>query len=311
MAKYKRDEIVSVSFHYMDRKVVTEGNEPKRHPFSPQEFEYLCAGITNQKAPDLTIKEQFDSVKFGKVVPFSKLTQVDKRCIFGVYEGAYWGHSYKNSEKGDISAESINQRRFNFMLYLSESGRIYIASQYLGLYGFYDGLKKTILNLLPSKKGVEVHTFRQDAIDYSKAVAKEVKVSISSAGDKITSDNLFSSGSMVAVKKRTADDGFEEEVRKSILSLISSPLEKKKKAIADLLKKSLIDVPDEEIENCTVLASIGKVERIIYVLGGSDFASRFPIDVEIKYDGHPDYDSTMKAMYDLLAREIIARKEDV
>lgn len=311
MAKYKRDEAVTVSFHYFERTIMNEGEKPTTHPFSQAEFDALCKAIEDQKTPDLTDKVDHDNVKFGRVVPFSRIKRKDNRCLFGVYEGAYWGHAYKNSEKGEISAESINQRRFHFILYLSDSGRIFIGSQYLGLYGFYEGLKKTLLKLLPSRKNVDANTFRQDAVDFSKAIAKEVKVSMSSGGNKITSDNLFSSGSMVAVKKRSAEDGFEEEVRKSLFSLLKSPLEKRKKAIAELLKSSLIDVKDDDVENCTVLASVNGTDRVIYVLGGSNFASRFHLGVTIKYDGHPDYDETEAAMYEVLSNEIIARKESV
>lgn len=311
MAKQRKDEAVTASFHYLQREKKVEGQQPESVPFSKDEFDTLCAKIEKQKLPDLDDPEQFSAVKFGRVVPFSKVKRLDDRCLFGVYEGAYWGHAYKNSDKGDISAESINQRRFHFMLYLSDSGKIYVASQYLGNYGGYTSLKRTVLSYLEHSSQIEAHSFRQDAIDLTKAVAKEVKVSMSTTAKKITSDNLFSSGSMVAVKKRSAEDGFETEVKQSLFPLLKSPVEKRKQAIAEMLKKSLIDVKDVDIENCTVLASVNGRDRVIYVLGGSSFASRYFLDVQIKYDGHPDYDQTRDAIYDALKHEVVAGKEDV
>lgn len=299
MQKYKKDEVVTASFHYLQRELRGKDQESKVVPISEDEFEALCHNIMNQGLPDLTDPDQFNAVKFGRVVPFSKVQKVDGRSLFGVYENAYWGHSYKNSDKGDISAGSINQRRFHFLLYLSDSGRIYVASQYLGGYGGYTSLSRTIKSYMVNSSQLDFHSFRQDAINLDKAVAKEVKVSMSSTGKKITSDNLFSSGSMVAVKKRSADDGFETEVKKSLFPLLKSPVEKRKQAIAEMLGKSLIDVKDEDIENCTVIASVNGRDRVIYVLGGRDFASRFHLDVEIKYDGHPDYDKTRAAMFDV------------
>ncbi len=311
MPKQKKDEVVTASFHYLEREIKAKDQEPKVVPITQDEFDALCTKIEKQVLPDLNDPEQFNAVKFGRVVPFSKVQRVNGKCLFGVYENAYWGHSYKNSEKGSISADSINQRRFHFLLYLSDSGRIYVASQYLGGYGGYTSLSRTIKSYMEKSAQLDFHSFRQDAIDLNKAVAKEVKVSMSSKGKKITSDNLFSSGSMVAVKKRTAEDGFETEVKKSLFPLLKSPVEKRKQAIAEMLKKSLIDVKDEEIENCTVIASVNGRDRVIYVLGGRDFASRFYLDVEIKYDGHPDYEQTRTAMFDVLKNDIVAGKEDV
>jgi len=311
LAKYKKNEVVTASFHYLQRESKVPDQEPKMVPISKAEFDALCDKIKNQVLPDLSDPEQFSSVKFGRVVPFSKVQKVNGRCLFGIYENAYWGHSYKNSDKGEISAGSINQRRFHFLLYLSDSGRIYVASQYLGGYGGYTSLSRTIKSYMDKPAQLDFHSFRQDAIDLNKAVAKEVKVSMSSTAKKITSDNLFSSGSMVAVKKRTPEDGFETEVKKSLFPLLKSPLEKRKQAIAEMLRKSLIDVKDEDIENCTVIASVNGRDRVIYVLGGRDFASRFFLDVDIKYDGHPDYEQTRIAMLDVLKNEIVAGKEDV
>jgi len=311
LARQRKDEAVTASFHYLQREHKVEGAQPKIIPFSQKEFDDICDKVLNQKLPDLNDPDEFNAVKFGRVVPFSKVKRLDPRCLFGIFEGSYWGHSFKNSEKGDISADSINQRKFHFMLYLSDSGRIYVASQYLGNYGSYTSLKHTVKSYLTKPSQIEASSFRQDSINLDKAVAKEVKVSMSTTGKKITSDNLFSSGSMVAVKKRTAEDGFETEVKKSLFPLMKSPVEKRQKAIADMLKKSQIDVNDDDIENCTVLANVNGRDRVIYVLGGSSFASRYFLDVEVKYDGHPDYDQTRDAIYDVLKHDIIAGKEDV
>lgn len=311
MPKHNKEDLVTASFHFAQREVKKEGHETEIVAFTQAEFDSLCDKILNQPAPDLTDLEQFNAIKFGRIVPFKDTKRVDQRCLFGVYENSYWGHSYRNSDKGDISADSINQRKFHFLLYLSDSGRIYIASQYLGHFGGYTSLSKTIKSYLDKHSEIEFHSFRQDEIDLRDAVAKEVKVSISSKNKKISSDNFFSSGSMVAVRKRSADDGFEEEVRKSLFSLRKSPIEKKKQALAEMMRKSLIDVSDADIENCTIVASIDGRDHVIYLLGSYDFASRFLLNVAINFDGHPKYEETFKAMYGILEHQIIAVKENV
>jgi hypothetical protein len=294
------------SFHFLERK----SSEGESIGFSNEEYEKLCQSIVDQESPDLTDEKQFSAVKFGVVVPFSKTQRVDQRTLFGVFEGAYSGHSFKNSAKGEISAESINQRKFHFIIYHSLSGRIYIGCQYLGNYGDYIGLKNTLISFFDERRNINAVSFRQDAIDFSKAVAKEVRVSLSDKGKTITSKNLFSEGSMVAVRKRRKDESFPEEVKKSLFPLLKSPIDKRRQAIASLLKDSLIDAKDDDIENCTVVASVNGRDRVIYVLGGYNFASRFHLNVPVMADGHPEYTKTKEAILKILSDEIVQKKED-
>src|SRR5688572_7219133 len=77
------------------------------------------------------------------------------------------GHSYRNSSKGEISADSINQRRFHFLLYLAESGRVYIGTQYLGNFGAYEPLRRTIIELFSGSQAIHSHTFRVETVDPS------------------------------------------------------------------------------------------------------------------------------------------------
>jgi len=311
LPKHNKNDIVTASFHFLQREIKKDGQDKTTEAIEQSEFDALCDKIMHQPSPDLKDPPQFDAVKFGRVVPFSSVKKISDRCVFGVYENAYWGHSYKNSEKGIISADSINQRHFHFLLYLSDSGRIYVASQYLGGFGGYTSLSNTIRRYMGNPAQIEFHSFRQDAIDLSNAIAKEVKVSMSSKGNKISSKNFFSSGSMVAVRKRNADDGFEAEVRKSLFPLLKSTVDRRKESIAKMLRSSLIDVKDEDIENCTILATVNGRDRVIYVLGGYDFASRFFLNVRVTRDGHPDYNETQKAMFDILKDQILSGKEDV
>lgn len=312
MAKQQKNEAVTATFHYLVREELQDGKDPKVIPFSQDEFDDLCNAIKNQKSPNLKVKEEFRQVKYGQIVPFHNAVSLNDQCLFGAFEGAYSGHAFTNSDKGDISADSINQRKFHFLLYLSDTGKIYIGAQYLGNYGDWTGLRHTIVSLLPNQSTIQSYTFRQDEVDFTKAVAKEVRVSLSRNGESLESKNLFSQSSMIAVRKKSKEDGFEDKVQKTLIPLMMSSIDKRKQAIAELLTGSdLYDVKDNDIENCTIVASVNGRDRVIYMFGGANFASRFKLDVELKVDGHPKYDQTKKAMYDVLRDEIISRKEDV
>jgi hypothetical protein len=182
----------------------------------------------------------------------------------------------------------------------------------LGHFGGYTRLCGTIRSLLSDPKSVQSHSFRLDATDLQHAKAKEVKVSFARKSTSIAAKNLFSQGGMIAFKKSGKNDGFEAQVQEKIFGLLGQGRADIKKGIAKLLKETnLFDVSDEDIEDCTVIANVNGKQKTIYMLQSGHFATKFPLDVSLNADGHPEYDKTKTAMIELWRDEIIARREDV
>jgi hypothetical protein len=151
-----------------------------------------------------------------------------------------------------------------------------------------------------------------DAGHYKNAAAKEVKVTIAKKGQSIASSNIFQQSAVIAFKKQNKDDGFEEEVSKRLLAFFGQPLNTIKKAVASILKENeLMDVSDEDIQDCTVVASVNGSRKVIYLMESGLFATRFPLDVPLNSNGHPKYDETKQAIIKTLETEIISRSEDV
>jgi len=304
---------VSVSFHYFEKGVRGENGEFTPAKFLEAEFEGLVSTIEDQPDPDLNDANDFDGVKYGRLVPFSNLERVNDRTLFGRFTSAYWGHSFENTEKGKIGAETLNLREFCFLLYLSESGRIFLGCQYLGNYGDYGSLSRSLLRMTGLGQSVRSCSVFSEAEDFKNTIPQEVRVTLSSNSKSIASENVFNSGSMVAFKKSGKDDVFEVTVRDQLLSMVGQPVADIKKQVAAMLNKNeLFSVDDEDIRDCVVTVRKKKARgtKTVYLFGHSSRATKFHMDVELDADGWPVLDKAKSKMLKKLDEEIISKVMD-
>ena len=308
----RRNEAVTASFHFFAREHKAEGAKPRRVPFKPEEFDALAASLQRRPTINLSNARDKESLQFRQVVPIEQVVRVDPRTVFGVFKAAYWGHSYENSHRGEIPADSISLRPFHFLVYLSESGRLYIGSQYLGQFGGYTGLSRTLTSLLPDPESINAHSYRLPASYYREAQAKEVRVSISKNSGDIARPNVFQSGATIGFKKQEKNDGFEKAVADALLSLVGQPQAVVRSAVARLLRENeLFAAEDKDIDDCTVVALVNGKRKVIHMIETGQFATRFPLDVQLNQKGHPMYEPTKTEMIKVLRNEIISRSEDV
>lgn len=309
MSKTK-NEVVSVSFHYLSRRLKQASGEYKEAGFSEAEFHLLFQKLAARPKFDPSDEAQADRVRFRQEAPLEHLERLDGRTIFGTYEASYWGHSYRNTVRGEIPPESISLRPFHFLLYLSKSGRVYLGTQYLGQFGGYGAIERTVRDCLPADELIASSTFRLGGANFANAQPREVKVQIADRSSSIAKANQFGDSAMVIFKKKSKYDGFEGVVSDKILSHIDRPKAILKKAVAELANQSqLITVRDVDIEDCTVIALVNGKRKTINVLEEGSFATKFPIDVPLTALGHPDSPKTKAAMLKLLSNQIIARNE--
>ena len=247
----------------------------------------------------------------GKDIPLERPTRINKKTLYGIFRAPYSGHSYENSARGKIPADSVSLRQFHYLLYLSDSGRIYLGSQYLGQFGGYGPLSKTLVGLMPEPKTVKSRTFRLDIAALDSAKPKKVTVQLAQKPNSIAGQNVLTSGGAIAFKKGS-DSDFEEKVSKFLLPLVGDRVEKVKKRVAKLLNENdMFDVDDDDILNCSIIADVNGNRRTIYLSEDGNFATRFPLDLKLNKDGHPDYDKLKDEMLRLLSEKIIARQENV
>lgn len=312
MNKKHKNEEVSISFHYLKREKDSDTEKKEELAFTKDEFEGIHQGLLDIKKLDVTEDEIMDELRFRKLAKIEKIEKTDNRTVTGIYKASYWGHSYENSLKGIIPADSLNLRPFFFMLYLSESGRIYLASQYLGNYGGYTAIKNSVISKLANKHGVVSCSFNIGNLNIESAISKEVEITYSRKSKHITGKNIFGKTGALSFRKENKNDGFESIINDKFLSLRSKPHNEIRKHISSLLKESnLMEINDDEIENCKVIALINGSRKVIQLLEGNNYATRFPVNILMNDDGHPVYETLKQEATKLLVNEIISRKEDV
>jgi hypothetical protein len=300
-------DIATVSFHFLQREREVRGDQ-EVDPFTPAEFDRLCSNIQNQPWPDLDDEETRERVRFGTLVPFRNFERVSPRIARGTFQTSYSGHAFHNSEKGKIAAQSLNQREFQYLLYLSDRGQIFVGAQYLGNYGGYDALRWGLLRHMPSRAGVRSYSFRREVYDPRLVKAKEIRINIASATGRDDEDNVLTKKRMIVLQREGAgDEGFEDAARENFFPIMSSDAPDKKDRLIELLSdNNLMSADDEDVKNCVILAEIDGREKRLHVIGDSNFATRFPLQVPYNIDGHPEYDPTAEAIINTLRREIIA-----
>lgn len=312
MARRNRKDKVTVSFHYLTRTVEASDGEPTHSPFTVAEFNEAMDAILAIPPIDTSTQEGVDKLRFTSVVPIQGLKEVEPHLFFGTYTAVYTGHTYQNTAKGEIPYNSASLRDFGFIAYWSKpKGRIYLATQYLGQFGDYTGLKTTVIRAL-NKKGVESHSFRNSTTAFQKVKAKEISIEYMKSGSDAGTSNSFGNIATIVLKRSGDGSDFAAETRKRLFSLIESPKDKIKSEVAKILRENrLTSVADEDIINCTVLAEVEGSERRYYFINDSNFATQFPVSVGMDIHGHPDPDQLQAAMRNLLKSEILKKSEDV
>ncbi|MDC7684055.1 hypothetical protein PQU92_12265 [Asticcacaulis sp. BYS171W] len=310
MAKRKQEE-ATCSFHYLVREKRVEGKDPEIVPFTDEQFKEFCDILLAQPKIDLSDDETCKRLKTTNLAPVEMCEKVDDRTVFGRFRSLYSGHAYDNTDVGEIPDSSVSLRPFFFLAYLSESGRIYVGSQYLGQFGGYMGLFQTLRLLLPEP--VVSISFRHDATSYKDAKPKEVRVNFSRKPNEITGSNKFGQrGAMTFKSNSNSDIEFNDTVTTKLLAKIGQPNAVIKKAVADMLSgNEILALRDEDIEDCTVIATVNGKKQTINIIEAGHFATRFPLEIAEYIKGHPDRVKSKAAMMKLLKDQIISRTEHV
>lgn len=307
MASRRKNEAVTVSFHYLTRSVENHRGERDVVPFTVDEFANLATSLETVGQCDLDDDKVKDLVRLKRLVPIHNVNRQDDRIITGTYRAAYWGHAYDNTIVGKIPADSISLRPFYFLLYLSKSGKIYLGVQYLGQFGSYEGIKNTVKRYLPRGKEIVAHSFRHDASQFESLVPSEVQVKIHRKPDSIWKKNAFSEGALVTFRDQNNEYDFGGEVKRRLGAAFGTNIGEAKKAASAIVNDSgLLDVKDEDIVDCTIIGNVNGRRKTIYMISPGVFATPFHISPSFNEDGHPDAKPTIEQMINLLKTKIIS-----
>jgi hypothetical protein len=314
MAVNKPREGIFVSFHYLEKGIQEDRGDFVRHKFTKAEFEKLTSFIANQPTPNLKDEGDLEMIRRGKLQPYDACKSEDERTFCGVFRSAYWGHTYENSDKGNIAAQSVNLRDFCFFLYHADDGTIFIGTQYLGNYGGYTVFSDILKKQLKSgeKAKIRSQSIVSDAYSLKDTTPIEVKIDLKNTGKTIEERQAFGSSGMLAFKKSAGDEVFELTVRDKFLSLLGSPISKIKKEIARIVSENEIySVDDEAIQNCRVVVKKKKGgQHTVHLFDQGHRATMYHLDVQLDQQGKLRVAQTIRCMLKKFDEEIIPKISD-
>ncbi|MCE4225352.1 hypothetical protein HCU64_16470 [Methylobacterium sp. C25] len=128
MAAKKKKEAVSVSFHYLSRSKESDKGDVIHTAFTSDNFNLLEDNMKKQTPIDFRDQKSVDRLRFRSEIILLNIKRENPRTIIGTFKNPYSGHAFENTHKGKIPADSVSLRPFHFLIYLSDEGRIYIAS---------------------------------------------------------------------------------------------------------------------------------------------------------------------------------------
>ena len=300
----KKNEEVSASFHYLLR--LRKSEQAIVVPFTLADFSALFEKMNAQKPFDMRNEDDIDRLRLRQEAPLQNLERMNDRTITGTFRGSYWGHAFDNTHKGKIPSESVNLRPFHFILYLAETGRIYVGAQYLGPYGGYEALRKTLVDMLPQSKEVTSTSIRLGASYYKNAEPREIRVNIASKATSIAGRSSLGGKVMIAFTRAGKDDPLVDKLRNQVIPFFGRKQTEIKHAVASLMNQNdVVEINDEDIIDCTVLADMNGRTATIHMFENGIRATRVTLDVPVNDEGHPANAETCNEMLITLNEHVI------
>ncbi len=307
MAKWQRHHQVAASFHYLT-KVVRDDRDPSvklDRPFSPEEFRRIVARIKNTDALDDTDENVILEIKLGNDLPFRYHEECDGNLHFGEYEGAYYGQEYRNNRLGVIPADSLNLRRFHYLVTLLRDGKILIGVTYNGQFGDYDGLRSCFQFLLRSNESVASRTIRNISDELGNGTPVEVKLTYRKAAERPERRSLFGRTGVIAIKASDFGEDFPESVANMARSAKGTTADRRR-SISQLVNESgMLELDDDEIIGCSAIVRENGRQRTVYFIGENSFSTKYPLAVEVSNTGIANRGQVKDEMIRVMREKII------
>lgn len=307
MAKRNRNNIVTASFHYLVKSVVNEQNPAERDEqgFSEQEFERITQRIANTDPLDDTDDEVIAAIKSGQDLPFLFHEEAEQGLHFGDFEGAYYGQKYRNNRLGEIDADSLNLRRFHYLVTRLRDGRILIGTTYHGQYGDYDGIQSCFSHLLHGNYRVTSKTLKSVSSEIGDGQPISLKLTVRKNADRPERKPLFGSSGEFAIKNTDFGDDFQERVVEAA-GRIRGSVQERKRAIAEIVNQgNLLEIDENEIVGCSAVIKQDGRTRTVYFLGENNFATKFFLRVLMDRDGAVDRERVKSEMIRVMRENIV------
>ena len=289
MAKRARNNLITASFHYLVKTAPNEADpdNPIEIGFTEDEFQRVVDRISDNNPLDEQDSNVIERIKDGIELPFGEYELVDNHLHFGRFDGAYYGQEFRNNILGVISADSLNLRPFHYLLSRLRDGKILVGITYHGQFGDYDGISRCLMHLLRGNYKIASRTLRSLAGEIGNGVPVELKLTYRRSDDRPERQSLFGRSGAIAIKSTEFGDDFADQVGE-VARRVRGDLRQRKQILAEIVNNGeLIELDDEEIIGCTAIVRERGRTRTIYLLGENNFATKFPLTVDVDISGKP------------------------
>lgn len=308
MAKRQKNHQVRVAFHLLVKSM--PGDEPESEPiesgFSEIEFQRVIDRISKIEELDIKDEKVIEKIKSGKDLPFMDFDQPELGVYFGIYEGAYYGQRFRNNVHGDINPDSLNLRKFFYIITRLDDGSILVGCTYHGQFGDYDGLRSCLSHLLGGNHIVRSKALKSVASELGGGVPVEFKMTYHRKSDRPERTAIFGRGGLIAVKSSDFGDGFQDQIS-NIASRMKGDYNKRKRVLSELINQNLgmLAIDADDLTGCSVVVRDGFIQRTVYLLGENSFSTKFNLNVSANDEGEFDRIAVYNAVITVMRDEII------
>lgn len=307
MAKRQRNQLVTTAFHYLEKSLPNDDpDEPDDTAgFSEEEFERVIARLRDTEELDDTDPMVVSRIKDGIELHRKTFERASPGVYFGEYEGAYYGQRLRNNLLGDIDPESLNLRKFYYIITRLRDGKILIGVTYHGQFGDYDGIRAYISHHLRGNHRVASKTLKSIATEIGEGTPISLKLTYRKNADRAERRSLFGSSGEIAIKRSDFGADFDERVSGAARQIRGNDAQRKR-AIASLVNQGeMLELDADEIIGCSAVISHHGRQRTVYFLGDNNFSTKFFLAVQVGLHGDTDPVEVMNAMLEVMRERVI------
>lgn len=307
MAKRQRNQLVTGAFHYLVKSLPNDDPDlpDDIDGFTEDEFERIVDLLRDTQPINDQNPHIIAAIKDGTEMHRRSFGEAAPSVYFGEYEGAYYGQRLRNNMLGDIDPESLNLRKFYYLITRLRDGKIVVGVTYHGNFGDYEGIRAYISHHLRGNYRVASKTLKSIATEIGGGHPVSLKLTYRKGPDRPERRSLFGSSGEIAIKRSEFGDDFDERVTGAARQIRGTDAERKR-AIANLVNQGeMIELDADEIIGCSAVVREHGRQRTVYFLGDNNFSTKFYLPIQIGQHGDTDPQQVMTAMLEVMRERII------
>lgn len=307
MAKRHRSQQITVAFYYLVKSMPNDDDQgsPIEDGFTIGEFQRVLARLQDTTPLNDKDDEIVRQIKLGINMNFLRYEEIEPGLYFGDFEGAYYGQRIRNNVLGDIDPDSLNLRRFHYLITRLRDGKILIGVTYHGQFGDFDGLRSCIAHHLEGNYRVASKILKSVSTEIGEGHPVSMKLAYRRKADRPEHRPLFGSTGEIAIKKADFGNDFEERVANEVRQIRGNDQERRK-IIAEIVSQGdIIELDADEIIGCSAIVRQNGKYRTVYFLGENSNSTRFDLRVQVGVHGDADAIQISSEMTRVMRNEIL------